>query len=366
MKNKIVMVMLSVALIVGLILTGCAKPTPAPTPAPPTPAPEVSKYPPPGTYKWKIFDSHSTPFFPLNYIRGFLDVLEDATEGALSVEYYWEGEHPYAYTEVQLGIKEGACEMAVFEIGYLEPSIPSLGLANLPGNLPTLPIKASMAWEQATKEIYTEVWDSLDCIVIQQSLFPSTYIHMKDLPVTDFESLKGLKVRGYSPLTLAEIELLGAAPMATSFSEVPSALMTGVIDGCVTETTSAYETGLFDMCKYTTLLPLCAAPVAVGVSKDAFAKLDDATKDTLLAVNREWILRTRLGCLQDETDIVAEAPGEYNMQFVTPDKAFVDEFMRRAAEEIWPKWIEKAGPEGTKMMEQYAAIKAEVLARELV
>ncbi len=48
MKHKLVTVMLSVALIVGLVLAGCAKPAPAPTPTPspaptpaPTPAPEL-------------------------------------------------------------------------------------------------------------------------------------------------------------------------------------------------------------------------------------------------------------------------------------------------------------------------------------
>jgi TRAP transporter TAXI family solute receptor len=68
MRHKIVMVILSVALIVGLVFVGCAEPTPAPTPTP-TPAPAPTPTPEPEWPESILFGSSSPPtssWYPLH------------------------------------------------------------------------------------------------------------------------------------------------------------------------------------------------------------------------------------------------------------------------------------------------------------
>lgn len=80
----------------------------------------------------------------------------------------------------------------------------------------------------------------------------STYT--KPRPITTPADFKGLKIRVMNdPVQIDAFKALGASPTATAFSEVYSALQTGVIDGAENSATSIRNMGHFEVSKFFSL-----------------------------------------------------------------------------------------------------------------
>ncbi|QCJ44732.1 TRAP transporter substrate-binding protein [Bacillus sp. S3] len=72
-------------------------------------------------------------------------------------------------------------------------------------------------------------------------------------PITKVEDVKGLKIRGYSPLQIKAWESLGVSLTNLAWPEVFTSLQQNLIDGQESATTSFYEAKFFEAQKYWSL-----------------------------------------------------------------------------------------------------------------
>ncbi|SHJ99005.1 TRAP transporter substrate-binding protein [Paramaledivibacter caminithermalis] len=111
------------------------------------------------------------------------------------------------------------------------------------------------------------------------------------------EDLKGLKIRVQkSEIMLDLVKALGASPTPMAFSEVYSAIQTGVIDGAENNWASYLTTSHYEVAKYYTVDEHTRVPEMILMSKMTFDKLSpedqkiikEAAKEAALVEREEW------------------------------------------------------------------------------
>ena len=365
MNKKILLIPLALLLAISLVATGCPAPEPTPTPTP-TPTIEPAKYPPAGTYHWRWFDPHgSRELWPISIYIDFAKEVEEATEGALVIDWLTMGEHPFGYNEMHIALQRGYADMVSWETTYSSPAQPLFFLIMMGGILPGNLEKATEMGLRAIDEVYGWQWEEWGAgAQALRHIYPQCVFHHRSTHLTSFESFAGTKVRGSSPFSLHLIETIGAIPILLSFGEVSSALMTGVIDGVVTETLSAAGVGFFDICKFTTNFTDHQSTASAAISKDSWAELDDATKKTFLELSEKYEAIILASLIETSGSAEAKAVEEDGVSFMQWDEIPEDfriEAVKRIEDVVFPAWIEKGGAGADATMAQLMQIKKEVL-----
>lgn len=112
--------------------------------------------------------------------------------------------------------------------------------------------------------------------------FPAQYMYC-NTDVKGLGDLKGLKVRSYSKSMSDLISGLGATPVTIAFGEVVPALQLGTVDCAVTGNLPAYVSGWGKVTKSMVRLNTGYAFSYVAVSNNTWAKLNEETRNLILA-----------------------------------------------------------------------------------
>ena len=171
--------------------------------------------------------------------------------------------------------------------------------------------------------------------------------------VTSVAEMKGLKTRTYDKNGALVVEATGGTPYALAFSEVYSALATGVIDSVITSTPTAVDAKFWEVLKYYEPLNITIATDMINVNLKAFNKLDQKTQEALVAAGREmeeimWDKVVALDrekeelCVQNGIEVVPVSP-EYQQEIAA------------VTEKIRTDWLAGASPEAKAMYEEFMA-----------
>jgi len=214
MRNKIVMVVLSVALVVSLVLVGCAKPAPA----------------------QKIRTIITCPMASTcNEARG-LKILSDKletdprTKDRLDVMFYDNG-MLYNHEDGQYAVSSGAAQITLSGPWFLELFDPEWRVLTAPVIIQDL--------DHAKRIVKTPAWQELAAKTAKKGIIVADwYIDAGDWvlyarhPINDIEDIKGETFR-YSGGVVFEktLKALGLSPVPLPVSDVVTALETGMIDG---------------------------------------------------------------------------------------------------------------------------------------
>jgi len=105
--------------------------------------------------------------------------------------------------------------------------------------------------------------------------------------VQSVADMKGLKTRTYDKNGALVVEATGGTPYALPFSEVYSSLATGLIDSVITSTPTAVDAKFWEVLKFYEPLNITIATDMVNVNLKAFNKLDEKTRNAVLAAAKE-------------------------------------------------------------------------------
>lgn len=184
MKNKILLISVAVMLVIGLVVGGCAAPTPAPpTPPPPTPAaPKVLK----------AIASEPIDFVAWNTMYFHMEEVERLSGGQLMIELV--GGLDICPQEEQIyAVGEG-----IFDINYNAGAdlAHAVSLAHL------MPLTDMTPWEEAEKgiwDLYRDVFaEQTNTYYLGNAITPMFMRMGSKVPVTSLEEAGGLKVRAVS------------------------------------------------------------------------------------------------------------------------------------------------------------------------
>ena len=107
-------------------------------------------------------------------------------------------------------------------------------------------------------------------------------------PVESVEDLDGLKIRVQeSALMVGLVEALGAVATPMPFSEVYSAIQTGVIDGAENNWPSYYSTSHYEVAKYFTIDEHTRVPEITIASKMTMDKLSKADQELIMKAAKD-------------------------------------------------------------------------------
>ena len=133
-------------------------------------------------------------------------------------------------------VRTGTFDIVESTVGEISRDDPFLGGIDLIGVSPNLSsLKKSIdAYRDAFSKRAEEKFNAK--ILSLWPYGPQVFYCKK--PITGLSSLKGLKVRSYTPAMSSMIETVGGTPVALSFKEVYPALQRGVADCAITSPTS--------------------------------------------------------------------------------------------------------------------------------
>jgi TRAP-type C4-dicarboxylate transport system substrate-binding protein len=157
----------------------------------------------------------------------FAQALEAESGGRLKVEIYPSMQLGGTPQSLYDQVKDGVVDFTQTVVGYTPGRFPKTETFELPF-LMTDVVSTSVALQK-----FVEAY-SMDEFADVKLLGVNTHgpgmLHTRD-PVTKLEDLRGMKIRGGSPVVSDTLAKLGAEPITIAVTQVGEALTTGVIDG---------------------------------------------------------------------------------------------------------------------------------------
>jgi TRAP-type C4-dicarboxylate transport system substrate-binding protein len=185
--------------------------------------------------------------------------------------------------------------------------------------------------------------------------FPASALHSKK-PIRTLEDVKGMKLSVTNRTAGQIAELLGAAPISLTPSDVYQSMQRGVIDGMFQAWTAVQTFKLFEVSNHHLNVPVGQQPAFIFMNKASFAKLPAASQQVIDRLGGEPMAR-RYGKAIDANDLsgqnsVKAMAGQNVADLAAAETARWKERLKPVADD----WV-KATPEGARVL---AAFRDEV------
>lgn len=270
----------------------------------------------------------------------FANRLNEITNGEIKVEIFDSGVLGDE-REMMDQMQAGTLDFARITASMLSSISKGYGLANIPFFYKDVDELLKVVGSRQFKQV-------VEPPLIEQGFRPIAdyWGGTRDLytltPVYSLEDLNGMKIRTMQDPTLLEVwKALGAIPTPISFSELFSALQTGIVDGGEGSPTSFYAQSFYEVAKYLTKISYMHVYMPLCISESSWQNLSPSHKIAVLIAADE------------ATELIIEV---YNN---SADEAY-ESAKLKGVEIINPtdmeKWQKKAEPLVYKIAEDAAGI----------
>jgi tripartite ATP-independent transporter DctP family solute receptor len=286
----------------------------------------------------------------------FKNLVEAGTNGEITVEIFPNGQLGKD-AEVVQQVKAGIIQMGVHSVGAVASVYPMISVLDIPFAFPniaaTYEVLDGPFGQQMCEDIFAKT--GLKALGFSDSGGFFQFTNSKQ-PIKTIDDMKGLKIRtmGLDTHKLI-ISSLGGQPAAIAWSEVYTALQTGVADGQMNPVPIVEFAKLYEVQKYLTISNHLFAPHVWLVNADFYSSLTPAEVKVVEAAAKAAIVTSRgiansieasergLPFLKDKLEVYA-LPEAEKVRF------------REAALPAVRKHIEdKFGDDGKKMLEDFLA-----------
>lgn len=262
--------------------------------------------------------------------KKFADAVAEATDGEISVEFYWS-ESLLPADEMAKGIAAGVADVGMYLPPYNPSDFPvsnwatalaAAGDSSFPLNV-VQQMSAYAEFALDNEEIVEEFESQGLKILSPQAAFPS-YNILCDEPVTSLEDARGTRIRVGGQLWAKQAEAVGMEPVALAGSEVYEALQRGIVD-CVMHYPTAYiGNSLWDIGKEFTTTDFTgwnAQFIVIGLDKWNSLSLEH--QQAVWDAGVEYYMATLEKTLDDYERFATEGIEEHDLNFHEPDAQFV-------------------------------------------
>ena len=274
-------------------------------------------------------------------------VFTDCTGGADTVNVAPSatlGDDAEMLTSAQAGI----IQVTANSQGAMSQIVPEVGLLGLPFLFKDLP----SAWKVLDGDVGKMIDDRAQKAGLKVLGFWDNGIRQishvsKNVP--EPADVKGMKIRTPpDQMTIDIFEALGAAPAPLAFSELPSALQSGVFDGQENPLTNIYSSKIEEITPYITMTghKYESTPVVAGLSW--WQGLDDKTKDCALKATKDAGKMQRELSLKADEELKPKMEAE-GVKFMDADR---DAYIK-ATQSVYDKYA-KQYPDLVKALKKAA------------
>lgn len=232
-------------------------------------------------FKLGVVNPENHPFVMSAFEFG--RILEEKSNGRLKLEIFPSGQLGDLKTMLQ-SAQMGALDMAMSKPGtLLDYNVKKVGVLNMPYIFRDL----DHAWNVLEGDIGEELLDEISkagskLVGIGYYEESPRNFFFTDKDVQSLDDLKGLKIRVMSSEIYADImEAFGASATPIAYSELYSALQSGVVDGAENPLSGYYTNKFHEVAKYYVLDGHEAAPTISLFSEVVWSKLSDEDKQLI-------------------------------------------------------------------------------------
>jgi tripartite ATP-independent transporter DctP family solute receptor len=247
--------------------------------------------------------------------------IEQASGGEMKVEIYPNAELGSVRPMIEL-TQTNAVQMTIPYTSIMVPFLPEMGVTQIPflfkDNVIALRVMNGPLGQELN-ELWIKKTGTRVLSWPEGSGFRQVYTKNKLVKAPD--DMKGLKIRvPENPGLLALFSAYGAKTVTVTWTELYTALQTGVADACETELSSADETKLFEVMRYTTMLNHCYNNQPVLINEAFFQSLSPKNKMILMRAAELGFI-THNGFNRASENAVIEKQMKAGVKFYTPNEA---------------------------------------------
>lgn len=292
----------------------------------------------------------NSPLHPMNVIiTKAIENISKESGGRLAVHNYPNNQ---LGTDSQMiaQVRSGALEMLVIGDNILAQVVPAANFAAIPF--------AFSGYEQA--------WSAMDGPL-------GKYIHaqIEKIGLTVFDKdwegglrhvfdvsrdihvpadMKGLKMRvPAAPIEVAMFKAFGASPTAIDYSEVYSALQTGLVDGGETALIAIWFAKFYEVAKHISLTAHQTTDYSFVANSQAMGRLPKNLREIVIRNFNEAAVSERTAVAKNDAVLKTKLEG-VGVKFTTPDRAAFKAVIRKAG--LYKKWRDTYGTKGFSLLEK--------------
>jgi len=286
---------------------------------------------------------------PASYPNGiaataFAEEVAEKTDGRVKVTVYYAGELGDQKSYIE------QCQMGTLDFGDVSASpmqsfVPILGVLSMP----FLYESRDHKWEVLSSNVGQELLATCeDADLYGVSFFEAgARNYYSNKPIETLEDLKGLKIRVMqSQVCIDQVNAMGASAVPMAFSEIYSAIQSGVIDGSENNHPTYLSQSHYEVSPYFTFDSHVMIPDMLVASKKALDKLDAADREIVLGIGRN-LWKTQLKAYEDNEKIAYDTLIEKGITFTYLSDSETQRFRDSVApvyekyESDYGVWIDK-------------------------
>lgn len=279
--------------------------------------------------------------------RQFAEEIKEATNGELQINVQ-SNSVLLKRQEVKRGVQQGVVpigEMLVAAIGNEDPMF----------EVDSVPLLASSFDEseklwKASRDVLKERLDKQGIVLVYGSPWPPQGIYTKN-PISSLADLNGVRFRAYSAATSRLVALMGAIPTTVNTPEVPQAFSTGVIDAMLTSPATGVDSQAWDYVDHYYDAQVFIPQSFVIANKRMLQSLPEDVQKAVMeagerAEERGWQMA------RDQTAQLTKTLADNGMEVHQVPEKLAEE-LKAIGETMTAEWLEKAGPDGQKVLDEY-------------
>jgi TRAP-type C4-dicarboxylate transport system substrate-binding protein len=297
--------------------------------------------------KWNLPAAYPATNYHTENLVQFAADVKAATGGKLDITV-----HPNASLfkapEIKRAVATGQAQVGEVLISLHENENPVFGLDVVPF-VATSFGDARKLWE-ASKPAISRALDAQGLMVLMAVPWPPQGIYAKK-DLNTIEDMKGLKWRSYNVGTARIAELVGAQGLTVQAAELPQALATGVVNSFMSSGATGYDSKVWETLTHFYDTQAWLPKNVTFVNKAAFATLDKATQDQVLAAakaaeERGW------KTAEEKTNWYLKELAAKGMKVAPPSPALKAGF-QKVGEQLTADWLAKAGADGKAVIDAF-------------
>jgi C4-dicarboxylate-binding protein DctP len=283
-------------------------------------------------------------------LKKFADLVAERSGGRIKTTVNYAGELGTQRETVEM-VRDGSLEVVTTLATGTASWVPQLGLFEFP-------------YIYKNEAHLVRVLDALEGEV-SRLLAPHNFIavggqnmgfrHMLDRkkPIQSVADLKGLKMRGPNPVYVGMFNALGASGMTTDWSEIYTALQTGVIDGMEASPDMILSMKFHEQAKYLSKTNHIAACVYYMIRKDWYEGLPKDLQEVVMKAARE------AAAYQNQLDVESQDAAMKKMVsegLQVNEVRDVKEF-QTILESFKASYVKEKGPQWKDLYDKIVAVK---------
>lgn len=288
--------------------------------------------------------SNSVSDIPGQYAAALAERMSEKTGGAVRIEVYPSSQLG-GVREMIEGAQLGIIDMGHYSFAALSTFVPEIAVFNFPYLYDDVD-HALAATDPARSRVAGAINERLiarsNLRMVGSYFFGIRRLTTAGFPVYGPADLKGKRIRSIPlPVWIAMVEGMGAIPTPVDFSELPTALATGVVEGQENPVNTIYSSRIHETQDYLILTDHMIDINLVYINQETFESLAPEHQRALAEAHREAAAETRDTAERLQASLVTKLQ-ELGLQVISPenglDLAAFRDAVTSHVRKTFPEW----------------------------